>query len=126
MRLLLDSHVLIWWMVDDRALGSRARAAITEADQVLVSAVTPWELGIERAIGKIEFPHDLATTVGELGFEPLPIRIEHAELAPALPPHHRDPFDRMLVAQATVERLTLMTADAALEPYGIELLDARR
>jgi PIN domain nuclease of toxin-antitoxin system len=125
MRLLLDSHVALWWLNDDPQLGSRARAAIVDADQVFVSAVTPWELGIKRALGKLSFPQGFSALIIEQGFESLPIRSEHAERAPELPPHHRDPFDRMLLAQAELEQLRIVTADGQFEAYGLELVAAR-
>jgi PIN domain nuclease of toxin-antitoxin system len=125
MRLLLDSHVALWWLNDDPQLGKLARTAIVDADQVYVSAVTPWELGIKRALGKLSFPEGLSALIIKQGFESLPIRPEHAERAPELPRHHGDPFDRMLLAQAEMEQLRIVTADAQFEPYGLDLLAAR-
>ena len=125
MRLLLDSHVALWWLGDDEQLARRARATILAADEVFVSVVTPWELGIKRASGKITFPEDLVPQLIAAGFEMLPIRAEHAVVAPGLAAHHRDPFDRMLIAQAQSERLALVTADKQFEPYDVELHDAR-
>lgn len=125
MRILLDSHVALWWLEDSDSLGPRSRDVITNADQAYVSAVTPWELGIKRALGKLAMPDGM---VGELlsgGFEALDISIEHAAAAPALPPHHRDPFDRMLVAQAQLESLTLVTADRSFDAYDVTVVDAR-
>ena len=86
------------------------------------SAASIWEAAIKTALGKLETPEALGAVVLDEGFEPLPVTFDHAELAGTLPPHHRDPFDRMLIAQALVERLTLVTHDPAFEPYGIELL----
>ncbi len=125
MRLLLDSHVVLWWLNDDPQLGTQARAAIVDADEVFVSAVTPWELGIKRALGKLSFPEGLSALVLRQGFESLPIRAEHAERAPELPPHHRDPFDRMLLAQAGLEQLRIVTADGQFDDYGVDLVAAR-
>ena len=124
MRLLLDSHVALWWLDAHPSLGAGARRAITGADLVHVSAVTPWELGIKRALGKLSFPDGLVDELGASGFEPLAVTVAHAERAPSLPPHHRDPFDRMLVAQAQLETLVLLTADRSLAPYDVEILDA--
>ncbi|MGH1504541.1 MAG: type II toxin-antitoxin system VapC family toxin [Acidimicrobiales bacterium] len=126
MRLLLDSHVLLWWLEDNPSLGVESRAAIADADEVFVSAVSPWELGIKQALGKLTMPGDLAEAAEAAGFAPLTISLAHATTAPALPAHHRDPFDRMLVAQAQLEALTLVSADRQLAPYEVDLLDARR
>jgi PIN domain nuclease of toxin-antitoxin system len=123
--LLLDSHVALWWLNDDPQLGTRARAAIVDANVVYVSAVTPWELGIKRALGKLSFPEGLSALLIEQGFESLPIRSEHAERAPELPRHHGDPFDRMLLAQAELEQLCIVTADLQFDAYGADLLAAR-
>ena len=90
------------------------------------SAVTPWELGIKKALGKVSFPTGLADKLETEGFEALSISARHAEHAAALPPHHRDPFDRMLVAQAQIESLALVTADRNLDPYEVELIKALR
>lgn len=125
MRLLIDSHVALWWLNDDEQLGPMTRTAITEAETVFVSVVTPWELGIKRAFGKLSFPDGLSSLLAEQGFESLAISAAHAERAPILPAHHRDPFDRMLLAQAELERLTMVSADGQFAPYGIDLIDAR-
>ncbi|HEV7534671.1 MAG TPA: type II toxin-antitoxin system VapC family toxin, partial [Acidimicrobiia bacterium] len=89
---------------------------------VLVSAASIWEAGIKASLGKLDLPGPLGSAVLEEGFEPLPITLDHAERAGSLPPHHRDPFDRMLAAQALAEGLTLVTHDPAFTPYGLELL----
>jgi PIN domain nuclease of toxin-antitoxin system len=120
--LLLDTHVLLWWLD-----GSHLSEAVIErlADPghlVVVSAATLWEASIKAALGKLEMPEALGDAVVGEGFEPLPVTFDHAERAGALPAHHRDPFDRMLVAQALVEGLTIVTHDPAFEPYGVDLL----
>ncbi len=125
MRLLVDSHVALWWLADADELGRRARAAIHEADEVMFSAVTPWELGIKRALGKLRMPDGLPQALVASGFVPLDITVDHAASAPTLPMHHRDPFDRMLIAQATLERLTVVTADDSFAAYGVPVVDAR-
>lgn len=125
MRLLLDSHVVLWWLDDDPQLGAGAREMIAGADDVAVSVVTLWELGIKKALGKLDFPDDLDVCVEEEGFGLLPITAEHAVAAPTLPPHHGDPFDRMLLAQAISERRSIVTADEALIIYGVPLVAAR-
>lgn len=126
MRLLLDSHVALWWLEDAATLGPKSRQSIMSADEVYVSSVTPWELGIKRALGKIEMPDGLVATLELGGFVFLSISALHAECAPNLPARHRDPFDRMLVAQAQLESLTLVTADKAFHAYEVELIDATR
>lgn len=126
MRILLDSHVVLWWLEDNSSLGAECRQLITQADVVFVSSVTPWELGIKRALGKLAMPDGLVDVLESAGFASLAIAAEHAQLAPTLPPLHRDPFDRMLVAQAQLESLVLVTADSALLGYEVEQFDARR
>lgn len=125
MRLLLDSHVALWWLDDSSSLGERTRRSIAAADEVVFSAVTPWELGIKQALGKLSMPEGVGAALEASGVTPLPISVHHAELAPALPPHHRDPFDRMLVAQAMIESLTLVSADEAVTAYDVDVIDAR-
>jgi len=117
-RLLLDTHVFLWWRADARRLGTTARAAIAGAEVVFVSAATAWEAAIKAALGRLRYPDTIEDGVEASGFEKLPISLRHAERAASLPPHHADPFDRMLVAQAEAESLTLVTHDRALAVYG--------
>jgi PIN domain nuclease of toxin-antitoxin system len=117
MRLLLDTHVFLWWRTN-RVMRPDAMEAIRSANEVFVSAASAWEVAINAAAGKLRLDAVFADGVAASGFEPLPIDFQHAAVAAELPPHHRDPFDRMLVAQARVERLTLVTHDRQLEPYG--------
>lgn len=125
MRLLLDTHALLWWLADRSTLSSEARSSISEGDnEVVVSAASAWEIAIKRAAGKLRVPSGLEEALAENGFGSLPITITHAMAAGALPAHHRDPFDRMLVAQANLEGLTLVTRDPRFEPYGIPILRA--
>ena len=125
MRLLLDSHVALWALGHPTPLGAECRNHLTEAGEVYFSAVTPWELGIARAKGRISYPEGLVAELVACGFEELPITAAHAEAAAVLPPHHADPFDRMLVAQAQAESLTLVTADGQLGAYDRTIIDAR-
>jgi PIN domain nuclease of toxin-antitoxin system len=125
-RLLLDSHVVLWWLVDDERLGSRASKAIAEADTVAFSVVTPWELGVKQQRGKIDLPDGYLRPLLDQGFAVVPISLDHVEEVSLLPAHHRDPFDRMLIAQARLEAMTLVSADSAFADYDVELLAADR
>jgi PIN domain nuclease of toxin-antitoxin system len=120
--LLLDTHALLWWLLGQ---GLSAEATDRIADQqtlVVVSAASIWEAGIKVALGKLEIPGSLPEAVVSEGFEPLGISLAHAEAAGRLPPHHRDPFDRMLVAQAQIERLTIVTRDPAFDRYDVSVV----
>jgi PIN domain nuclease of toxin-antitoxin system len=123
--LLLDAHALLWWLADDRQLSEEARAGIADPlTRVWVSAVTAWEIGIKRALGKLSAPPDLLRQLQREGFDELPITVADALHAAALPRHHDDPFDRMLVAQAQRRDLTVVTRDPLLRDYGIAVLRA--
>jgi len=123
--LLLDTHVLLWVATRDDRLGERAAAAIRDGRRVVyVSAASAWEIAIKRAIGKLDAPHDLAELLARYRFTPLDVTIDHALAVEALPPHHRDPFDRMLVAQARSERLMLVSADPRVRAYEVRVLPA--
>jgi PIN domain nuclease of toxin-antitoxin system len=118
-RLLLDTHTLIWW--DNDRLPPRVTRMIESADEVWVSAVTAWEIAVKSALGKIVARGTVAEAVADYGFSPLPVTLEHADAVRGLPPHHRDPFDRLLVAQAQVERLVVLTRDAVFRSYDIDV-----
>ncbi|HEY3697534.1 type II toxin-antitoxin system VapC family toxin [Phenylobacterium sp.] len=121
--MLLDTHVLLWSFAEPERLGTEAAEAFRSlVTATVVSAASLWEIAIKRAAGRLAAPDDFPDIVRTIGHEILPIRAEHAWRAGALPPHHRDPFDRLLVAQAEVENLTLMTHDRALAPYGIKVI----
>ncbi|MHB1444597.1 MAG: type II toxin-antitoxin system VapC family toxin [Acidimicrobiales bacterium] len=123
MSLLLDTHILLWWLSDDPLLPAVAREAIASPEsEVLVSAATAWEIAIKRAAGRLDAPDDLLEAVGANDFETLPITAAHALAAGALPPHHSDPFDRMLIAQARAEGLTLISVDDRFPQYNVDLL----
>ena len=124
-RLLLDTHVFLWWLNDDPALGKRVKSEIGNGrNQVYVSAATAWEISIKRALGKLQAPGDIESVVEEERFIKLNISLRHGEQAGELPPFHRDPFDRMLVAQAQSDGLILVTADGQFEQYGVNLMKA--
>ena len=125
MRLLLDTHTLLWWLDDADRLGPVARRAISaRGNLVVVSAASAWEIAIKRASGKLTGGEELSSAVEAEGFVPLSINFDHAAEAGALPRHHADPFDRMLVAQARIERLVIVTADPRISRYEVETLAA--
>jgi PIN domain nuclease of toxin-antitoxin system len=126
MRLLLDTHVLLWWLADDPQLGSRTRAIIAEPEQqVLVSVVSLWEARIKQSLGKLELPTTFREAIAEQGFHELAVLGEHTDELLRLPNHHRDPFDRLLVAQARGVGLTLVTGDENIARYDVARVDAR-
>ena len=125
MNLLLDTHVLLWWLNDQPILSKKSRAAIAEGKNlVFVSAVVVWEIRIKEALGKLEIPRNFKRVLESQPFEMLDVTVEHAHAVKDLPAHHRDPFDRMLVAQAKVEGFTLLTHDARLKKYQVSLMEA--
>lgn len=124
-RFLLDTHVLLWSLAAPGKLSARARDALEDAhNEVFVSAVSAWEISVKRAKGRLTAPDNLAAVVEERGLTHLPLTFHHAERAASLPPHHRDPFDRFLVAQAQVEGLVLVTRDSRIPLYSIRTLTA--
>jgi PIN domain nuclease of toxin-antitoxin system len=124
MRLLLDTNALLWWLADD-GLGTQARDAIADPENfVAVSAVSAWEISIKKALGKLTAPDDLEHQVEAGGFTPLPITIAHGSAAEQLARHHDDPFDRMLVAQALAEGLTIVTRDKRFSQYNVAVMPA--
>jgi PIN domain nuclease of toxin-antitoxin system len=124
LRLLLDAHVLLWWLSSSPKLPRHARAGIEVCEVAYVSAATVWEIAIKVAARKLEFRGDMEEQLALNNFHPLPITVIHALVAAKLPRHHADPFDRMLVAQASFESLTLVTADPQLAVYGVPILRA--
>lgn len=125
MNLLLDTCVLLWWLDDPDLLSKEASTAIKEPDnRIIVSVVSIWEIAIKEALGKLSSPDNLKEMIADAEFELMPIDYEHAWQVKNLPPHHRDPFDRLLVSQATVENLTLVTRDSYLEAYNVPILEA--
>ena len=123
MNLLLDTQVLIWWD-EGRRIAAEARRAIEEADSVYVSAASAWEVAIKTALGRLRPTRTVEEAASDSGFLELPVTFRHAERVTGLPPHHGDPFDRMLVAQAAVEELALVTRDPVFARYGVALIEA--
>ena len=121
MRLLLDTHVLLWWLSDDRKLATSGRQIIANPNNdVFVSSASVWEISIKTALGRLEIELDaLENAIARNGFHSLPIGFRHAITAGRLPAVHRDPFDRMLVAQASVEELRIVSHDRVFERYGL-------
>ncbi len=122
MNLLLDTHALLWWLADEPMAADACKRIADPRVLVAVSSVSVWEVSIKRAAGRLRFEGSLADHLSRAVFEPLPISLEHAERAGGLPHHHRDPFDRMLVAQAQAEQLTLVSRDPAFEAYDVEVV----
>ena len=124
-RLLLDTHVVLWALAEPEKLTRPARMALEDAEnEVFVSVVSGWEIAIKRGLGKLEAPDDLEAAIRMQGFEPLLMTFHHAAQAGSLPPHHRDPFDRMLIAQTQAEGLVLVTRDPDIPRYGVHILAA--
>lgn len=122
MRLLLDTHVVLWWMEDSPELTDDVKALLDTEPSVHVSAVSPWEIAVKQSLGKLEGPDDLAERVRDSQFTPLAITAGHGARAGKLPTHHRDPFDRLLVAQAQIEGMTLVTRDKWIPQYDVRLM----
>jgi len=123
-RLLLDTHTLLWWL-NDSALRPTARNAIADpGNDVFVSGASAWEISIKEALGKLSAPSDISAQITANGFEPLPITLAHGFAAGALPRHHDDPFDRMLIAQAQMENLITVSRDSRFARYDIQLIEA--
>lgn len=126
MELLLDTHVFLWWNSAPNTLRPEAREAIRDAtNSVYVSAASIWEIAIKRRAGRLEFTKPIIDAIVRSGFSPLPISPDHAEHAGSLPLLHADSFDRMLIAQAQLDSLILVTADARIAPYAVAQLRAR-
>jgi PIN domain nuclease of toxin-antitoxin system len=127
LRLLLDTHALIWWLLGDTALGRAARQAIGDTNNdIFVSAASGWEIATKYRLGKLPQVATLAADVvgvtAQQGFQELPITLRHAQIAGSLPGPHRDPFDRMLIAQALHEQMALVSRESIFAHYGVPLL----
>lgn len=125
MRLLLDTHALLWWRADTARFSSATYEMISAGEiPVLVSHVSLWEIAIKSGLGKLSMPDNLLQRCQDDGFELLPITLEHIEMVKSLPSLHRDPFDRMLIAQAKTEDMFLLTRDADIRRYDVKVLSA--
>lgn len=124
MSLLLDTHVVMWWLADDATLSEEIKTLIDDEPEIYVSAAILWEVAIRQALGKLKEPADLPERIRDAEFRELPIRADHAIAAGRLPMIHRDPFDRMLVAQARCEGLTLVTRNPEIQKYEVPILTA--
>lgn len=125
MRVLLDTHALLWWLAGDSSLSAHARQIIADpANQIFVSAASAWEVATKYRIGKLPgagpLGVDFAREVRQQGFESLPISLEHAQVAGSLVGDHRDPFDRMLIAQAREEKMALVSNDAVFDAFDVQ------
>ncbi len=119
MRILLDTHLLLWWLEANPSLSARAREMIADTENtVFVSAVSFWEIWLKQSLGKLRLPVDFTDRLATESFENLPLMTSQTRQVSLLPWHHRDPFDRMLLAQAQVEKLVLLTTNEALTAYG--------
>lgn len=119
MKLLIDTHILLWWLEDSPSLASQARSLISDPDNaVFLSAVSMWEIWLKVSLGKLRLPKQFERILADQGFEHLPLTASQARNVAELPWIHRDPFDRMLIAQAKSERLKLVTSDQTLSGYG--------
>ena len=125
MRLLADSQVLLWWLGDDPKLSRTAKAAMADSRaDLIMSAVSIWELAIKQSVGKLRIDVDLREHALSQGFTELPVTGVHGAAVRDLPFHHKDPFDRLLIAQARIEDLTLVTANRAMSAYDVTLMSA--
>jgi len=124
-RLLLDTHVVLWELQGERIVGPRAQEAVERASELLFSVVSFAEIGVKAAIGKVTVPEDLHQHLLRSGLRILGLAPDHGLGVAALPMHHRDPFDRLIISQARCEGLTLLTADARIADYDVALIDAR-
>jgi PIN domain nuclease of toxin-antitoxin system len=122
-KLLLDTHAALWWADGDTRLGAQAlRQLKDESNPLLLSAAVMWEIAIKRSLGKLQAPTDLTAILIAAGAEPLAITLDHAATVATLPWHHRDPFDRMLIAQALAEGAAIVSRDARFQEYGVTLV----
>lgn len=125
-KILLDTQVFLWWLAGDSQLGGYAVELIRdESNQIFVSAATSWEISIKRNKGLLEAPEDICAVIDKVGFSMLSVSVFHGQQAGGLPSLHKDPFDRMLIAQAQAEGLEILTSDSVFPLYGVKLINAK-
>ena len=125
MNLVIDTHTLLWWLMDSPKLTNKTTKVISSnKNHVYVSSITIWEIGIKKSIGKLDAPDNIVEAVTDSGFITLPFNLEHADLAGKLKNHHKDPFDRAIVAQCQIENLSLLSCGSTLKQYEINLVEA--
>jgi len=123
MNLLLDTHIILWWLKDAPVLSTKHKELLSNPEHVcFISAASIWEISIKSAIGKLEIPDSYIEELQMEGFQELPIHWKHTNMVKYLPLHHRDPFDRLLIAQAKIENLTLLTVDNHIQLYDVMTL----
>jgi PIN domain nuclease of toxin-antitoxin system len=123
LKLLFDTHAALWWLSGDDRFGETAAGHLTDdTNQVLLSAAVVWEVAVKRSLGKLDAPNDFAPTLLGAGAQGLPVTLDHAAAVEGLPWHHRDPFDRMLIAQASIEGAVLVSRDEVFRAYGVTLV----
>jgi PIN domain nuclease of toxin-antitoxin system len=123
LRLLLDTHTALWFLSGDERLSDSAKQhLLDDTNRVLLSAAVVWEVAVKTSLGKLVVPEEYVSLLLGAGVQALPVSVEHAAAVAALPWHHRDPFDRMLVAQASIEQAALVSRDDALRPYGVTVI----
>jgi PIN domain nuclease of toxin-antitoxin system len=123
LKLLLDTHAALWFLSGDERLSENAKRHLTDhTNRVLLSAAVVWEVAIKRSLGKLAVPAEYVSLLLDAGVQPLAVSVAHAAAVEHLPPHHRDPFDRMLVAQAEIEGAAVISRDGALRPYDVTLI----
>jgi PIN domain nuclease of toxin-antitoxin system len=123
LKLLLDTHAALWFLSGDERLSENAKRHLTDdTNRVLLSAAVVWEVAIKRSLGKLAVPTEYVSLLLDAGVQPLAVSVAHAAGVEHLPPHHRDPFDRMLVAQAEIEGAAVISRDGALRPYDVTLI----
>jgi PIN domain nuclease of toxin-antitoxin system len=125
LKYLLDTHTLIWWLANDATLSQTAKKIIANPDNLIfVSAASAWEIAIKKQIGKLNIPDDLEIQIEQNDFQPLSINISHAAYIEKLPLHHKDPFDRIIIAQAICEKMKIITRDKKFDAYQVDVIQS--